>query len=128
MAGASRHTHVRLLTVTYDLYFWKAGFTSDPANLAGQLAKQQAERVPADPAVLAFRADILSRWPEHADRIEAWHSDLGWRQAGSSRTDIADRYVIMTLPYRLADLSGELALLAKQHGLDCYDPQANSFR
>jgi hypothetical protein len=110
--------------VSYDLYFWKSGITDDPDQLADQLADEEADSVPADAAVLAFRAEALRRWPELADMIEPWHKDLGWREPGDLRTDLADRYVILTLPYSWSNVA-ELPLLARRHGLDCYDPQAD---
>ena len=112
--------------MTYDLYFWRSGATDDPADLADQLAEQEADSVPADAAVLAFRADVLRRWPDLADMIEPWHEDLGWREPAELRTDLADRYVILTLPYRWHDID-KLPPLASQHGLDCYDPQLETY-
>lgn len=73
--------------------------------------------------MLAFRADLLRRWPELTDRIAPWHHDLGWRQPWG-RTDLADRFVTLTLPFGWKDTAA-LPALAHDHGLDCYDPEAD---
>lgn len=109
--------------VSYDYYFWTAGTTADPGQLAEQLAEEEADGVRADPGVLTFRAELLRRWPELADHIEPWHEDLGWREPWG-RTDLADRFVILTLSYSWND-TAELPQLARRHGLDCYDPQVD---
>lgn len=108
--------------MSFDLYFWKAGVTQEPGELAEQLAEEEARLAEPDAAVLAFRAELLERWPELADNIEPWHHDLDWRQPWG-RTDLADRYVILTLPFVWSDKLSLLSETAKRHGLDCYDPQ-----
>lgn len=55
-----------------------------------------------DERVLAFRAELLRRWPDLMDMIAPWHHDLGWRQPWG-RTDLADRFVGLTLPFRWKD-------------------------
>ncbi|MDG4825484.1 hypothetical protein O7635_26860 [Asanoa sp. WMMD1127] len=107
--------------MSYDLYFWPAGATPDPTRLARRLADEKVGRLPPDERVLAFRADLLRRWPELTDRIAPWHDDLGRRQPWG-RTDLADRFVGLTLPFGWP-ATDALPVLAGAHGLDCYDPQ-----
>lgn len=109
--------------MSYDLYFWKAGTAEDPAQLAEQLADEEAADVPPVEEIVVFRAAILRRWPELADMISPWHSDLGWRQPWG-RTDLGDRFVGLTLPFSWSGVA-DLPELAKAHGLDCYDPQTD---
>jgi hypothetical protein len=108
--------------VSYDLYFWPSGVAGDPRRLAGRLAEEKVGKLVPDQRVLAFRAELLRRWPDLADMIAPWHHDLAPRQPWG-RTDLADRFVGVTLPYRWADISA-LPALAGAFGLDAYDPQA----
>ncbi|MEV4349381.1 hypothetical protein AB0J83_33400 [Actinoplanes sp. NPDC049596] len=108
--------------MSYDLYFWPAGAAEDARRLGARLADEKAGGLAPDQRVLAFRADLLRRWPELADMIHPWHDDLGWRKPGG-RTDLADRYVVVTLPYNWAATSA-LPAVAGMYGLDTYDPQA----
>lgn len=55
--------------------------------------------------------------------ISPWHVDLGRRQPWG-RSDLADRFVGLTLPFRWEAVDA-LPTLAGSHGLDCYDPQAD---
>jgi hypothetical protein len=108
--------------VSYDLYFWPAGVAAEPGPLADELADEEADGLTADERVPAFRAEILRRWPDLTDMIAPWHHDLGRRQPWG-RTDLADRFVALTLPFGWRDTAA-LPVLAHAHGLDCYDPQA----
>ncbi|MCU7729381.1 hypothetical protein ODJ79_37175 [Actinoplanes sp. KI2] len=108
--------------MSYDLYFWPSGTGHDPGRLADRLAEERAEALVPDDRVVAFRAELLRRWPELADMISPWHADLGRRQPWG-RTDLADRFVGLTLPFHWKAVDA-LPALAGLHGLDCYDPQA----
>jgi hypothetical protein len=113
--------------VSYDLYFWPSGAAPRrPHRLANRLADERPGELRPDPRVLAFRADLLHRWPDLADGISPWHHDLGERQPWG-RTDLADRFVALQLPFRWPDLES-LPVLANLHGLDCYDPQTEQLR
>jgi hypothetical protein len=83
---------VTLLSVSHDLYFWPTGVAVEPGRLADQLAEEEADGLAADERVLAFRAELLRRWPELTDMIAPWHHDLDWRQSWGG-TDLADRFV-----------------------------------
>jgi hypothetical protein len=107
--------------VSYDLYFWPSGATDDPGGLVEQLADEQAESLTADERVLAFRAELLRRWPDLTDDIFPWHDDLDWRQPWG-RTDIADRFIGLTLSYGWEHIPA-LPAVAEAFGMDCYDPQ-----
>ncbi|WP_433392971.1 hypothetical protein [Micromonospora sp. KLBMP9576] len=108
--------------MSYDLYFWPSGAAGNPRRLADRLAGEKPDDLVPDKRVLAFRAELLHRWPDLADMIAPWHHDLGWRQPWG-RTDVADRFVGVTLPYGWEDTSA-LAVLAGAYGLDSYDPQS----
>ncbi|MBG6105604.1 hypothetical protein IW249_006018 [Micromonospora vinacea] len=107
--------------MSYDLYFWTSGATEDPRQLADRLADESADGLVSDDGVLAFRAELLHRWPDLADMIAPWHDDLGWRQPWG-HTGLADRFVGLTLPHGWEGTSA-LPVLASAHGLDSYDPQ-----
>ena len=108
--------------MSYDLYFWSSGAAANPRRLADRLADEQADGLVPDERVLAFRAELLRRWPELADRIAPWHHDLGRRQPWG-RTDLADRFVGLTLRYGW-EATSALPIVAGSYGLDCYDPQS----
>jgi len=61
-----------------------------------------------------------SAWPQLADMVAPWHHDLGRRRPWG-RSDLADRYVMVTLPYRW-EQTAALPERAGVYGLDCYDP------
>ena len=107
--------------VTYDLYFWPAGAADDIVRLVDQLAEEEADDLAPDARVLAFRAELLRRWPDLAHYIAPWHD--AERSTPGRRTDMADRYVVLTLPYSWHGMSA-LPALAGWYGLDCYNPQA----
>ncbi|MFG1626499.1 hypothetical protein [Kribbella sp. NPDC049227] len=108
--------------MSYDLYFWPSGAAKSPRLLADRLADEQADGLVPDRRVLAFRAELLRRWPDLADMIAPWHHDLGWRKPWG-RTDLADRFVGVTLPYGCGS-TGALPALAAAYGLDAYDAQS----
>jgi hypothetical protein len=111
--------------VSWDFYFWKDSTEADPAKVVEQLADEEADSVVPDPAVLAFRSDLLQQWPDLVSRLEPWHTDLeGVTPWG--RTDLADRFVILTLQWGWEN-QPELVALAHRHGLRCYDPQISQF-
>jgi hypothetical protein len=112
---------VTLLRVSYDLYFWPSGAAKSPRRLADRLADEKTDGLVPDERVLAFRAELLRRWPDLADMISPWHHDLGWRQP-EGRTDLANRFVGVTLPYGWEGTTA-LPVLAGAYGLDSYDPQ-----
>jgi hypothetical protein len=110
--------------MSWDFYFWKTSIEKDPAAVADQLAEHQADCVAGDDRVLGFRTEVLRRWPDLANRIEPWHTDLGTMPSG--QTDLADRFVILTLRYGWPDQPA-LVALARDYGLFCYDPQVGAF-
>ncbi|MGW0506090.1 hypothetical protein [Micromonospora sp. NPDC003241] len=108
--------------MSYDLYFWPSGAAEDPGRLADRLADETANGLVSDERVLAFRAELLRRWPDLADMIFPWHHDLDWRQPWG-RIDLADRFVGVNLPYGWEGTT-VLPSLASLYGLDSYDPQS----
>jgi hypothetical protein len=52
--------------------------------------------------------------------VAPWHHDLGRRRPWG-RSDLADRYVMVTLPHRW-EQTAALPERAGVYGLDCYDP------
>ncbi|MEU8609578.1 hypothetical protein AB0C29_16405 [Actinoplanes sp. NPDC048791] len=109
--------------MSHDLYFWPSGATKNPRRLADRLADEKAGRLLPDSRVLDFRAELLRRWPDLADMIAPWHTDLGGRRPWG-RTDLADRFAVLTLRYGWEGISA-LPVLAGGYGLDCYDPQSD---
>ena len=108
--------------MSYDIYFWPSGAAKNPRRLAYRLADEKVDGLVPDQHVLAFRAELLRRWPDLADMIAPWHHDLGWRQPWG-RTDLADRFVGLTLPHGW-EATSALPVLAGAYGLDSYDPQS----
>ncbi|SNT55212.1 hypothetical protein SAMN05421812_109188 [Asanoa hainanensis] len=94
--------------MSFDLYFWPAGATKRPQQLADRLAEENTRGLVPDARVLAFRAELLRRWPELDGRIEPEHEEA--------------RYVVLTLAFGWPAISA-LPVLARAHQLDCYDPQ-----
>jgi hypothetical protein len=111
--------------MSWDFYFWKTSSEDDPAVVVDRLADERADCLVGDDQVLAFRSEVLRRWPDLVHRIEPWHTDLpGTTPWG--RTDLADHFVILTLQWGWEDQPGLIAL-AKEYGLLCYDPQISKF-
>ncbi|TNH27803.1 hypothetical protein FHG89_16990 [Micromonospora orduensis] len=108
--------------MSYDLYFWRSGAAEDPRRLADRLADEKADGLVPDERVLAFRAELLRRWPDLDDMIAPWHHDLGWRQPWGEG-GLVDRFVALALPYGWEAMSA-LPVLAGSYGLDLYDPQS----
>ncbi|GHJ15327.1 hypothetical protein [Micromonospora sp. AKA38] len=108
--------------MSYDLYFWLSGAAEDPRRLVDRLADEETDGLVADERVLAFRAELLRRWPDLADMIAPWHHDLVGRQPWG-RTGLAVRFVGVTLPHGWQGISA-LPVLAGAYGLDSYDPQS----
>jgi hypothetical protein len=111
--------------VSWDFYFWKTATEEDPAVVVELLAEEDAGCLVGDDRVLAFRSAVLDRWPELVSRVEPWHTDLAMTMPWG-RTDLADRYVILTLAWGW-EHQPELVALAREHGLRCYDPQISQF-
>ncbi|GIJ24206.1 hypothetical protein [Micromonospora lutea] len=109
--------------MSYDLYFWPSGAAENPGRLANRLADEKADGLVSNERVLAFRAELLRRWPDLVDMIAPWHHDLVGRQPWG-RTDLADRYLGVTLRYGWEGTSA-LPFLAGAYGLDSYDPQSD---
>ncbi|MFC5005086.1 hypothetical protein ACFPIJ_45550 [Dactylosporangium cerinum] len=110
--------------MSYDLYFWPTGSARNPGRTADRLAEGRPGRLVPDPRVLAFRAELVRRWPDVVDHLEPWHTDQPWpRPSGPS--DAAHRYVLLTLPFRWP-ATAALPTLAGAFGMDCYDPQCDT--
>jgi hypothetical protein len=109
--------------VTYDLYFWPAGAARNPHRMAERLAEDRPGRLVPDPRVLAFRAELVRRWPDVARYLSPWHTDQDWPR-GTGPSDAAHRYVVLTLPYSW-HATPALPVLAGAYGMDCYDPQCD---
>ena len=62
--------------MSWDFYFWKSATEADPATIVDRLADENADDLLPDPAVLAFRDDLLRNWPDLMSRLEPWHTDL----------------------------------------------------
>ncbi|WP_327004724.1 hypothetical protein OHA72_58495 [Dactylosporangium sp. NBC_01737] len=109
--------------MSYDLYFWPAGAARNPRRTADRLAEDRPGRLVPDPRVLAFRAELVRRWPDVARYLSPWHTDQDW-QRGTGPSDAAHRYVVLTLPFSWHATTA-LPVLAGAYGMDCYDPQCD---
>ncbi|WP_039905759.1 hypothetical protein [Micromonospora lupini] len=96
--------------------------TEAPRRLADRLADEKADGLVPDERVLAFRAELLRRWPDLVDMIAPWHNDLGWRQPWGEG-GLVDRFVGLALPHGWEGMSA-LPVLAGAYGLDSYDLQS----
>ncbi len=109
--------------MSYDAYFWFRA-TSPPEAVVDALAEEDVSLVEPNPAVAAFRAQLLACLPEWADFIEPPALDPSL----ASPADSAEYFLALTLPY---SESGRLPLafnLAARHGLTAYDPQTEELR
>jgi hypothetical protein len=111
-----------MMRVSYDLYYWKSA-AGNPLTICRRLADWDVTGVHPSSDVISFRAAILDRWPEFADRISPWADDLGWRQPAGP-VGLEAHFVTLTLPFSTPDaVHDELAALAERFGLVTFDPQ-----
>ena len=109
--------------VTYDLYFWKSA-DGEAGEVCNRLADEDVDGVEASPDTQRFRAELLRRWPDLADKISPWAPDLTWRQPWG-REDLAAYFVSLTLPYNTDQQTlNDVLALAHERGVVVYDPQA----
>lgn len=94
--------------MSYDLYFWPAG-QDDPDDVMDGL-----DAITPDPAVLAFRREILGLHPDLAEVCDPAQEDSA----------AASKYVVLNLPFGWMEtvLPGVLEA-AVRHGLSGWDPQ-----
>ncbi len=101
-----------LSQVRYDLGVWTRPLPRDDAD-AGELFARLTELISRDDASLptaplsAFARDLLTHWPG----LEVWATAEGMR------VEVAEE------PERLEHLVARVAVLARGHGMVCYDPQ-----
>lgn len=108
--------------MSYDVYFWKVA-KGETYDVYEELANEEVESVEPSPDVLRFREQLLTRWPELADRISPWAADLGWRQPWD-REDLAPYFVGLTLSHSTTETTLRAIIdLANAHTLITYDPQ-----
>jgi len=74
-----------VLRVSYDLYFWPTGVAVEPGPLADELAEEDADGLAADERVLAFRAELLRRWPELTTISTRQRSPAHWTRRTMSQ-------------------------------------------
>ncbi|GAB2509537.1 hypothetical protein [Nocardiopsis aegyptia] len=107
--------------MSFDLAFWRADgpLTAQDAQQVYQVLCHGGGNVPAHPAVDAFHADLLARYPVPG-------RDDG-RSPWSVRPWHTDECVLGCMPYSEADAMAPVLLdLARRHGLTCYDPQSGT--
>jgi hypothetical protein len=96
----------------YDLGVWTSPQPRDDAD-AGELFARVVTSIERDDASLPtaelskFARDLLTHWPG---------LDV-WANAGGMRVEVSEE------PELLAHLVARVAVLARAHGMVCYDPQ-----
>jgi hypothetical protein len=99
--------------VSYDVYFWWRA-TGDIDELFDELAADDVSSLVPNRCVLAFRQDVLARWPRLVDVVEPGDGSPGEMS-----------FLAVTLPFAwVADLP-QIVELAVSHGLSGWDPQAD---
>jgi hypothetical protein len=101
-----------LSRMRYDLGVWISPHPRDDAD-AGEvfvrlveLMNRDDSSVPTAP-LSAFARDLLTRWPE----LAVWATAEGIRVTALNESD------------RLEQIVAAVAMLARRHGMICYDPQ-----
>lgn len=101
--------------MSYDVYFW-ARAEGDVEDVLDALADGDVSVLVPDPAVRAFRRDLLARLPHLADVIEPPAGD------GTSGDDL--HYLLLTLPFPWVEQLPTVLALAAAHEMSGYDPQS----
>lgn len=96
-----------------DFGFWKSG-TGDPEEIFDNVAEGDTSNLTSSSAVLQFREELLSRWPDLIDVLEPAADDL------EESPDDASKYVLLTLAVRQLDYLDEVLSMATMHGLVGY--------
>lgn len=115
--------------VSYDLAVWDGDRPLDDRQ-AGLTYDQLYERhletddvvVPPAPRVVAFVEALVARYPDDADRSVVWASPPVIGEASGPIV-----YLLMTFG-KAEEVSEYAATLAHEHGLVCFDPQAECLR
>jgi hypothetical protein len=93
--------------VSYDLYFWHHA-DGHPDDVVDDL-----ESIEPHPSVLAFRADVLERFPDLRDVADPEEGDPD-----------AARYLTLSLPFDwIEPMALQVTEAALRHGLTGWDPQ-----
>ena len=104
-----------LSRVRYDLGVWTSPVPRDDAD-AGVVFARVVELIDGDNASLptaplsAFARDLLTHWPG----LDVWATAEGMRVE------------VTEAPERLEHLVARVAVLARGHGMICYDPQRHT--
>ncbi|MFG1848304.1 hypothetical protein [Micromonospora carbonacea] len=112
--------------MSYDLAVWEGAQPSNDDEggaVYDQLYEKYmaGEEVAPTPGILAYAEALAERWA-----VLTEGGAPGW---GSLLDDASGPMIYLTMPYGLAgELSAEAARLAAEHGLVCYDPQAEHLR
>ena len=106
--------------VSVDLCFWESG-DGDAEELYEDAADGIDHTFAASARVHEFRAELLRRWPDLADKVEPleFDPDLG------APSDLS-RFVLITLHASQGERIQEIVGLALACGLAGYDPQAGA--
>lgn len=109
--------------VSYDVYFWFRA-KGHPTDVLDALAESDLGVLVPDPAVRAFRRDLLNRLPQLADVTEP---DEGRDDVDADEPDAVDdapaHYLVLNLPFPWTTLLPVVLELAAVHGVSGYDPQ-----
>ncbi|MER6849818.1 hypothetical protein AB0A81_41350 [Streptomyces flaveolus] len=115
--------------MSYDLAGWdgvrpldnrQAGSTYD--ELYERYLESDGVFVPPAPRIVAYVEGLVARYPDDVDRGEVWASAPVIEEASGP-------IVYLLMSYSKADEVSEYAAeLAREHGLVCFDPQAERLR
>lgn len=112
--------------LSYDLAVW-AGDRPVDAEAAGELvetlldALEADEPVPPSPTIVAFMDDVLALWPDG----DTGRDDFPWAVAPVMPESASGgtAYLNLTVHDRIDSMVADIARLAREHGLQAYDPQ-----
>ncbi|WP_217127915.1 hypothetical protein [Streptomyces sp. AC558_RSS880] len=115
--------------MSYDLAVWdgerppddhRAGSVYD--ELYARYLESDDAVVPPTPRITAYVDALLERYPDHADGPTVWASPPVIDEASGPIVYLLMRYSTAE------DVSEYAASLAREHGLVCFDPQAEGLR
>ncbi|WP_413760663.1 hypothetical protein [Streptomyces sp. MMBL 11-3] len=115
--------------MSYDLAVWegdrppgddRASSTYD--DLYERYLESDDVDVPPTPRVVAYVEALVARYPDDVDRSAVWASSPVIGEASGPLV-----YLLMSYG-KAEEVSEYAALLAREHGLVCFDPQAERLR
>ncbi len=102
--------------MSYDVSFW-SGARAPGSEVLDALEEGEYDVVAPSPALPLLRRELLRRWPELDDVLETAPEEPD--------ADGTLRCLTLTLPFARLDLLPAVLDVARAHGLEAYDPQAD---